>query len=196
MNRLSKQPWRYTILAVLATLTILFGQLSKIDSKWPFHTDEVPWSRTGLTAYKTLFVEHDVDSLWWLKSHNTFGVQNPNIGKYLIGASLWRSGITSPEMITRDEDGAITDANVRFSARLPIAILFSILMITVYALTLSISGSGMAALLSLFLLLAHSTMRYHANLAMLDIPALTFSSLAILLLIYALQDRSRNPMCL
>lgn len=175
--------YRMALAVFLFTLTLCVEGLRDASPK---HMDEVGWSRIGIEAVGRL-AHGQWDDLWWLQSHGTFGVENPNIGKYITGGALYLAGIHDPAAVQWDDKTGILPITARVAARMPAALLFAAMVAAFYALCMMITGRLWLSLAAPALVLLHPWSLYHSTLAMLDTPALAFLVLAVAFLVYGLQ---------
>lgn len=179
---------RLVLLAAVVVFVIFATSVTNLGAPYPTHSDEAAWSRVGVTAFSKFFVEKDIRSLWWLKSLGTFGVENPNAGKFIIGGSLWMHGYRDADAIPVTNNQLATFQS-RYAARLPSAMMFALLTGSLSFLAGLVTQSYWSGIGVVVVFLAHPWIRYHARLATLDVIALTFSTLGVVLLIYAFRER-------
>lgn len=163
-----------------------------------FHTDEANWSRVSIFSFQKYFIERDWNDPGWLKSFGAYGKENPQVGKYIMGLSLWLHGYRTFEGFRAWNHGEGLQWNIEagnapstdklFAARLPIALLSAATAALIYLLitqTLEILGYTnwpvFAGLIGSGLFMLHPAIWQAAHRAKLDMPAAFFSVLAIYL---------------
>lgn len=67
----------------------LFPQFFKSIQDSPFHGDESHWTHFGAKYFDLFFLQRAFDDRNW---HTTMGIDQPQIGRYLVGMSIWLSG--------------------------------------------------------------------------------------------------------
>lgn len=74
------------VLALLVAAALQWARLDSTDQ----HVDEGWWITSGKLSWDLLFRHHRPDHLVWTDGMRTWGSPNPQLGKYLIGASVNR----------------------------------------------------------------------------------------------------------
>ena len=185
------------VVFILSFLTLIIN----LPSLKYFHRDEVNWSRVSIYSFRTFFIDRDYTDEGWEKPFNSFGFYNPQVGKHIIGSSLWLhnfrqfNGVikwnANENLKWHIEQGIVPPPDQLFAARLPIIFLTSgtavLLFVLSSLLTLSYPRKisiGMG-LLTAFLFLLHPLTWSLGHRAMLDIPALFFTSFAMTSLVFS-----------
>jgi hypothetical protein len=166
-----------------------------------FHRDEVNWIRVSIYSFRTFFIDRDFFNEGWSKSFRSWGSYNPQVGKFIIGASLWLHRYRDFEGVVHFEEykhedleylieqgmGIVPPPEELYAARLPIAILAAgtaslVFALATFAQRSALRGKGLlgGVLASLFFFF-HPLIQSFGRRAMLDIPALFFSTLAMAL---------------
>ncbi len=181
----------FALPAFVIALLFLLPSLSSYDF---FHRDEANWIITGRTSFRTFFIDHDFDAPYWSAPMNSFGRYNPQIGKYLIGASLWLRGERegrkdvvrwNPKrsLAWHIREGIAPAPAELAAARIPAVLLGAFAVAALVLMVLTVEG-GVAGVIGGYaaaaVFLANPVVRNGARRAMLDIPALAFSLAAIL----------------
>lgn len=186
----------YYLAAFLVFIFSFLALLIDLPSLKFFHQDEVNWSRVSTYAFGTFFVEQAYTDEGWQAPFNTFGFHNPQLGKYIIGASLWLHNFRTFDGVIKwnsSEDldwhvaqGMVPPPEALYAARLPIALLAAGTAVLLFAfgslLTLAYPRSlsmGMGVVTAVLFLLHPAAWRL-GHQAMLDIPALFFTTFAVL----------------
>lgn len=79
------------ILLLIFILSLLL-YLPQLPSYEHFHRDEDSWIAVSIFSFRSYFVDRNFSAPGWSHSFGTFGVHNPTVGKYIMGASLWLHG--------------------------------------------------------------------------------------------------------
>ena len=185
----------YYIAALIVFIFSFLALVINLPSQKYFRRDEVNFSRVSVYSFRTFFIEKDFTDIGWSKPFNTFGFYNPQIGKYIIGSSMWVHKFRSFNGVAKwnpnkdikwhIEQGIVPSPDKLFAARLPIAFLASgtavllfvlgSLLTESYSRKLSIS----MGLLTVLLFFLHPLAWQFGHRAMLDMPALFFTTFAI-----------------
>jgi len=199
-NFIKKFPLLSIILVFIVSILCL---LISLPSMKFFHQDEKNWSEAGKFAFKTFFVERDFIDSDWKAPMGTFGRQNPQIGKYIIGASLWIHGYREFDGVVKwnpknnlqwhiEQGGYVPSPEELYAARLPIAFLAAgatslIFLLASLAEQFIHGKSGwVAGSVAAVAFLAHPVIWSSSHRAMIDLPAIFFSVLAITFMTYTL----------
>lgn len=183
----------------LATLVIaiVIGVMSfvifsrDLSSYSSYHGDEGFWIETGKWTVQKFFIERDFSrEQWWTKELRSFGAVNPNFGKLIIGGSLCInqhchfSGLPKWDFSQPDawnikegnaaprEELAIARSAIVLTTALSAIILFTTTVITT-------RWSLLAGIFACIAFLSHPLVVTLGRQAMLDMPAILFSLLAI-----------------
>lgn len=163
-----------------------------------FHRDEVNWIRISIYSFRTFFIERDFLDEGWSK-YGLFGSRNPQVGKFIIGASLWLHGYRDFEGLVRwerykhenlkrlIEQGIAPSSEELYAARVPIAILAAgtaslVFVLAAFAQRAALGANGLlSGILASLSFILHPLIQSSGRRAMLDIPAIFFSTLAMTL---------------
>lgn len=185
-------PKRATLLTAIVIGIISFAIFSRDLSSYSFyHGDEGFWIETGKWTVQKIFIERDFSKeQWWTKELRSFGAVNPNFGKLIIGGSLclnqychfsglpkwdfsqpnaWniKEGHAAPS-----DELAIARSAIVLTTALSATVLFTMTVITA-------RWSLLAGIFACIAFLSHSLVFTLGRQAMLDMPAIFFSLLAI-----------------
>lgn len=185
---------------------------SKRSSILFVHQDEINFCQTGLYSYKTLVIEHDTTDPGWHDSFRSFGSPNPQIGKLLIGCSIWHHGfhdfsgvfnMWSHRILVKNilADGRFPPGKLA-AGRLPVVLLSALMAALLSWLAMiATDGAGfslpfqiLSAITVVLLFLPNQTVHFGAFRAMLDAPAAAFSTTAIVLSIITLNRIHQNSL--
>jgi len=162
-----------------------------------FHRDEANWVRVSIYSFRTFFLEQDYSDQGWSKPFRTFGSYNPQVGKFIIGASLWIHGFRDFDGVIRwnrdknlkwhIEQGIVPSLEELCAARLPIAILTAgtallVLVLATFAQRVLLCGNELlGGILSALFFISHPLIQGWGRRASPDMPATFFSTLAVTL---------------
>ena len=158
---------------------------------WDYHGDEGRWMASGDYYFQKFFVDRDWSYDTWRDDRfSSFGTWNPVIGKYIIGASLHLHGLggryTSlpPYYFEHNfawnlAEGNVPPQNELVAARRPIAWMGILSTVLVFLLTRELSTSWLASLFAAVLFVVDPLVMLASRRAMIDMPALFFSLLAL-----------------
>ncbi len=187
----------FIVVALLLFIASNIAFLRDLPSMDFFHRDEANWIRVSIFSFNTFFIERNYQDDGWSNSFRTFGFQNPQVGKFIIGGSLYLHNYRDFEGVIAwnpDEDlewhvdqGVVPPAEERFAARLPVILLASGTVSLVGVLTMIVLSYLLRSRMLLFLggivaatfFATHPLIWNHGHQAMLDVPAIFFSTLAI-----------------
>jgi hypothetical protein len=159
------------------------------------YSDELFWMPTGRHVFQLFFIERNYTDPFWYDFGNPFLAYHPQIGKFLIGASIAAAGIPEIPFQSLDwsqsvawnmQHGFQLNPVALLAARLPVAILAVIACLALYWLNV-IVASWWQGLLVALLFASNSAMLTLGRMAMLDVPALSFSLLTIVLVVRVVQ---------
>ena len=189
----------FTILALVIFIISFIVLLVDLPSLIFFHRDEINWIRVSRFSFNNFFIKRDFRNEGWGESFRNFGLQNPQVGKYIIGGSLalqeyrdFEGVVAVFEGLKRNfERGTVPTAEEFYMARLPIALLSSATVTLVGILIMLILCSLIKSKLLVFtgvftgclLFLTHPEVWKNSHRAMIDMPAIFFSTLAIVLIV-------------
>jgi 4-amino-4-deoxy-L-arabinose transferase-like glycosyltransferase len=185
-----------TRIAFIVSLLVFLVNLAAVDN---YHRDEQAWSAVSAWAFRAV-LERDFGSPGWSERYWTFGSSNPNVGKYLIGLSLWLNGhrdAVSEVKLARWEKGRtvgwhqrrglVPDAGTLYATRLPSAVAAAGAAALACALASLATNpnSALAGGLAAALFVAHPLAGMMGRRAMLDMPAASLGTLAVALALLA-----------
>jgi hypothetical protein len=163
-----------------------------------YHPDEGVWIEAGRYYFHTFFIERDWSAETWNSTRfGSFGKPAPPLGKYLFGAALYFNGQLEgayqppPANAGEGFDWDVASQErpprpVLQAARRPVLLLGALAATVLFYLVEAIAQSTATALsASLFFVLQPLVIR-DSGRAMLDMPALFFGLLALLLFVYLL----------
>jgi hypothetical protein len=159
------------------------------------HPDELFWMPTGRHAFQLFFIDHQYSDPFWYDFGNYFLAYHPQIGKFLIGASIAAAGIPeipfqgldwSQSIAWNIQHGFHLNPAALLAARLPVAIMAVVACLALYWLNVMVA-SWWQGLLAAVWLASNSAMLTLGRWAMLDVPALCFSLLTIALVVRVVQ---------
>jgi 4-amino-4-deoxy-L-arabinose transferase-like glycosyltransferase len=197
----NKERLAFSAITLSGCLIVLLINLGSLKF---FHNDEANFIRISQFAFPTFFIERDFEDKRWRKHFNGFGRLNPQVAKYIMGSSLWLHGYSSFDGVKswngeKDiewhvEQGIVPSPGEVYAARLPIAILSAITAMLVGLITFMTLAHyvrspcirWLGGLGSVVFFLSHPTIWAYSHRAMLDMPALFFSCLSIVLIIKAM----------
>lgn len=162
-------------LAAVLGAALLPAFLADLGAADAAHGDEWMWTTVGSRAFHTFFLERDLFGPFWGELYDTWGSYNPQVGKYLIGASLYLSGYTGKLEVSH---APIGDAGMMAAARLPSALLGVASCVLLY-LVVTYAADRWHGLVAAALLAAGSLLPLMSRRAMVDAPALAFSMAAL-----------------
>jgi hypothetical protein len=151
----------YALGMSLALLALGYGLLIprlSVTGDRDYHGDEGHWIAAGDYYFQLFFVERDWSYHTWSEDRfGAFGVRNPVVGKYIIGASLHLAGVggryTSLPVYNFQRDfawnaaqGHIPPVDELVAARCPIAWMGILSGVLLFFLTRELSGSWLASL--------------------------------------------------
>lgn len=193
--------------AGLVSICVFFLFSGNLKTYRTYHGDETYWIRSGQWTFQKMFVEKNYSSELWSKEYGrhfgSFGPRTPNAAKLIIGGALHLFGYTTiPLPITWDWNESFEE-NIKKGNAIPVAELIvarqAIVLVT--AMTagfLFIIGfhlpmsqrqySWITALLITGVFLSHPYVARLGKQAMIDMPMILFSIIAI----YAIW-RGTNP---
>ncbi|MEN9934152.1 MAG: hypothetical protein RLZZ387_731, partial [Chloroflexota bacterium] len=160
--------------ALAAVLLPVF--LADLSGARTSHEDEPMWTTVGSGAFHTFFIERDLFGPFWREHYNTWGYYNPQVGKYLIGASLYAAGYQEKLDVSPEP---IADVGLLAAARLPSALLGVASCLALYGVVTLVSDRR-HGLLASGLMAGGSLLPLMSARAMVDAPALAFSMLGLL----------------
>lgn len=203
----SRRTWLIGLAVVILVAGILIPKNNNDGD--PFHGDENGWATAGLFAFRLAFIERDIYHPFWtdnarfiapsplLWSHGPrFVLPHPHIGKYLFGAGLYLAGHTDLMVPAYDftrspawnkAHNRIISHDVAGAARFLVTLAAIASVALIYWLGVRLGGVAVGALAAV-LMITPSSMRYHAVIIMLDVPALTLGLLALALCVEMLRS--------
>jgi 4-amino-4-deoxy-L-arabinose transferase-like glycosyltransferase len=167
-----------------------------------FHMDETGWVLASNRVVSQSFLQRDSTGPNLPGEGSHYGWPNPPVGKYLMGAAI-RSRIETPEIslsgtqwptydrpiIANIASRQIPPLEILTAARLPMAVLGAATCLTVFFLGRLAWGTR-AGLLATCLLALNALMLTSSRRAMVDSPAIFFSSFSILLAALLIERRT------
>jgi 4-amino-4-deoxy-L-arabinose transferase-like glycosyltransferase len=206
-NCMTKEIAMTALVVFVVSCSLLLIDLSSLKY---FHRDEINWTRTSIFSFRTFFIDRDFRNPGWSKTFNTFGKQNPQIGKFIMGSSLWLHGYRNFDGVIRWNDredltwhtqqSFFPTAGELYAARLPIVLLasataFLICIITAYSIRILFHSASLSAgVFASFVFLSHPIAWAYAHRAMIDIPPIFFSTLAVILVIVSIRAFLRESL--
>jgi len=191
---------RYLIwyIAGLVTICVFVLFSGKLESYRTYHGDETYWIRGGQWTFQKMFVEKIYSSELWVEEYRrhfgSFGPATPNAAKLMIGAALYLHGHTTvPLPITWNWSESFQE-NIKKGNAVPVAELVVarqvIVLVTALAAgflfiigfhlpTANHQYSWITALLVVGIFLSHDLVGVLGKQAMLDMPIVLFSMIAI-----------------
>jgi len=188
------------LIAIIIFSFCLITLLFRLGTYQYFHSDEANWARVSIFAFDRYFIERDWDDPGWSQSFRLFGKENPQVGKYLMGMSLWAYNYRTFDGVIpwnlkkglewHIQEGIAPSTDMLFAARLPIAILSAGTAALIYllvVLTLDSRGANnwpaFAGVAAAVLFITHPTIWQASHRAMVDMPVAFFSTLTVYLYI-------------
>lgn len=192
--------------AYIGTLVFIAGLLvflTGLQSYKYVHRDEANWTRVSVFAFRTYFIDRDFDHPDWQSNLNRFGSYNPQIGKYILGASQWAMGYQEYDGIINwqegngmqwhIEHGYIPSEGRLYAARLPVAILASLTVAVMYWFVVMLTrGNILAGLVGSLLFTVNPLVLSFARKAMLDLPGTALGALTVFLCILSVRQPVRS----
>ncbi|ABU58142.1 glycosyl transferase family 39 [Roseiflexus castenholzii DSM 13941] len=162
-----------------------------------YHGDENFWATTGLRAFRLAFIERDIYHPFWTEPLRSslwayspiFALPHPQIGKYLFGAGLYLAGHTDPlirgydfsrSLAWNKAHNRVISPDVASAARFLVTLTAIASTVLVYWIGVRLGGVAVGVLAAA-LMNAPESMRYHGKIIMLDVPALIFGLLALVI---------------
>ena len=186
-------------LIVLAAVTIhVFSDSYELEN---YHGDESNWINTSIFAFQTFVIDRDFSHPDWHRSFRTFGRENPQLGKYIIGSALHYAGFRQysrepykynyrESWRYNQEHGNLPPEPAIYAARTPIAVLAVMTSLIILALGWYMDSLPVGVLASL--LFAFNPIATAASQgALTDIPALFFSLASVLWAAWSARALSR-----
>jgi len=184
-------------LLIAALLIPLLGAifLTRLDDLEYYHGDENTWIALSTQSFQLFFVQHDFSNPFWSKEYSSWGSYQPQVGKYLIGAGTALAGYRDIPLIWfhfdqsvawNIEHGIIYDSAIVQAARMPIALMGAASCLLFYWLV-TLIADWRHGLLAVVALIGMRLIVTSSRRAMIDTPALFFSLLALVCLVYLLR---------
>lgn len=177
------------VLAIVLTARLTLGQVALGGRD--YHPDEGVWLATSKRYFERLFLEGDFRYETWSDPRFAeFGTRTPPVGKYIVGLSLFLSGVVEPGRDIRGYDfghGFDWDAlkaerpppAVLQAGRAPALWLGAGCVALLFLLGRELTGSVWVGLFAALFLLADPLLARSSRSVMMDVPALFFSLLAL-----------------
>lgn len=194
-------------LASLIALFVTLILLPDLAGRPKFHPDEPKWTEASIFTFSNFLKGSETPPEVWQQSLDTYGVQNPLLGKLIIGASLYCGGYRTfskmPEWNWKRSvewhhaQGRLPKARKLFYARLPVALASACLLgMVVYLAGIGAAGYldsskpvRSACLLAAGLSLPHPLFLTYSRRVGLDIFALLFTTAAVLCVVHSVLAR-------
>ena len=182
--------WQHVALGGIITIALVSILVPGIaDTESPYFYDESYWVPVSVQAFRTAFVERDLDHPFWFDSSwlSIFVSRHPQISKYIIGAGTYLAGYHDVPVLWYDyrqdlawnkAHGRVLPPEIIGAARLSVALTGALCGAFLYWLGVQVAGP-VTGILAVVLFIATPVVWYHARTAMLDIPALMFGLLAL-----------------
>ena len=184
----SPNPWQHVALGSIVTIALVSILVPGIaDTESRYHVDESYWVPVGVQAFRTAFIERDLDHQFWFDYLMKFGSPHPQIGKYIIGAGAYLAGYHDVPLLPYDfgqdlawnkAHGRVLPPEIVGAARLSVALTGALCGAFLYWLGVQVAGP-VTGILAVVLFIATPVVWDYARFAMLDIPALMFGLLAL-----------------
>jgi hypothetical protein len=180
--------WQHVALGSIVTIALVSILVPGIaDTESRYHVDESYWVSVSVQAFRTAFIERDLDHQFWFDYLMKFGSPHPQIGKYIIGAGAYLAGYHDVPLLPYDfgqdlawnkAHGRVLPPEIVGAARLSVALTGALCGAFLYWLGVQVAGP-VTGILAVVLFIATPAVWNLARLAMLDIPALMFGLLAL-----------------
>ena len=184
----SPNPWQHVALGSIVTIALVSILVPGIaDTESRYHVDESYWVPVGVQAFRTAFIERDLDHQFWFDYLMKFGSPHPQIGKYIIGAGAYLAGYHDVPLLPYDfgqdlawnkAHGRVLPPEIVGAASLSVALTGALCGAFLYWLGVQVAGP-VTGILAVVLFIATPAVWNLARLAMLDIPVLMFGLLAL-----------------
>jgi 4-amino-4-deoxy-L-arabinose transferase-like glycosyltransferase len=184
-------------LLIVALLIPLLGAifLYRLDDLENYHGDENTWIAISTQAFQLFFVRRDYANPFWFKEYSSWGSYQPQIGKYVIGAGTAVAGYRDIPLVWFRFDQSVSwniehriiyDSAIVRAARMPVALLGAVSCLLLYWLV-TLIADWRYGVLAVVALLGMRLIIISSRRAMIDTPALFFSLVALVCLVYLLR---------
>ncbi len=180
--------WQHVALGSIITIVLVSILVPGIaDTESRYHVDESYWVSVSVQAFRTAFIERDLDHRFWFDYASLHILRHPQISKYIIGAGAYLAGYHDVPMLLYNfgqdlawnkAHGRVLPPEIIGAARLPVALTGALCGAFLYWLGVQVAGP-VTGILAVVLFIATPVVWEHARFAMLDIPALMFGLLAL-----------------
>ena len=182
--------WQHVALGGIITIALVSILVPGIaDTESRYFGDESYWVPVSVQAFRTAFVERDLDHPFWFDSSwlSIFVSRHPQISKYIIGAGTYLAGYHDVPVLWYDyrqdlawnkAHGRVLPPEIIGAARLSVALTGALCGAFLYWLGVQVAGP-VTGILAVVLFIATPVVWDYARFAMLDIPALMFGLLAL-----------------
>jgi len=184
----SPNPWQHVALGSIVTIALVSILVPGIaDTESRYHVDESYWVSVSVQAFRTAFIERDLDHPFWFDYASLHILRHPQISKYIIGAGAYLAGYHDVPMLLYNfrqdlawnkAHGRVLPPEIIGAARLSVALTGALCGAFLYWLGVQVAGP-VTGILAVVLFIATPAVWNLARLAMLDIPALMFGLLAL-----------------
>jgi len=172
------------IITIVLASILVFGIA---DTESRYHVDESYWVSVSVQAFRTAFIERDLDHPFWFDYASLHILRHPQISKYIIGAGAYLAGYHDVPMLLYNFEqdlawnkahGRVLPPEIIGAARLSVALTGALCGAFLYWLGVQVAGP-VTGILAVVLFIATPVVWDYARFAMLDIPALMFGLLAL-----------------
>lgn len=210
LTALRRNPYVGALIGALVLLPILTPVfLRNLDDLSTFNGDETLWLPVSDKLFRLYVVEHDFQAPAWRDEYATFGSRQPQVGKYIIGIGTYLGGWVgepymayyydwSHDLSWNMANKGVPPAELVRAGRVPVAIMGLVACLALYWLATLLTDVWVG-LLSVALFVGGRLVVTTSRLTMIDAPALAFSLLTLIGMVYVLralrQGRSRAALC-
>ncbi|WP_232282772.1 phospholipid carrier-dependent glycosyltransferase [Roseiflexus sp. RS-1] len=184
----SPNPWQHVALGSIVTIALVSILVPGIaDTESRYHVDESYWVSVSVQAFRTAFIERDLDHPFWFDYASLHILRHPQISKYIIGAGAYLAGYHDVPMLLYNfrqdlawnkAHGRVLPPEIIGAARFSVALTGALCGAFLYWLGVQVAGP-VTGILAVVLFIATPVVWDYARFAMLDIPALMFGLLAL-----------------
>jgi hypothetical protein len=184
----SPNPWQHVALGGIITIALVSILVPGIaDTESRYHVDESYWVSVSVQAFRTAFIERDLDHPFWFDYASLHILRHPQISKYIIGAGAYLAGYHDVPMLLYNfrqdlawnkAHGRVLPPEIIGAARFSVALTGALCGAFLYWLGVQVAGP-VTGILAVVLFIATPVVWDYARFAMLDIPALMFGLLAL-----------------
>ena len=180
--------WQHVALGGIVTIALVSILVPGIaDTESRYHVDESYWVSVSVQAFRTAFIERDLDHPFWFDYASLHILRHPQISKYIIGAGAYLAGYHDVPMLLYNfrqdlawnkAHGRVLPPEIIGAARFSVALTGALCGAFLYWLGVQVAGP-VTGILAVVLFIATPVVWDYARFAMLDIPALMFGLLAL-----------------